>query len=62
MLEQLEKLQRKANANWGDLKDSQKCELMNLVFRIAIDKEKATEETLDLMFDLYDRLKKESTK
>lgn len=60
MLAKLEDLQRKANANWHEMNDAQKQELMNHVFKIAITREKANESAFDLMSDLYDRLKKES--
>ncbi|GEQ32185.1 hypothetical protein B795N_00670 [Marinilactibacillus psychrotolerans] len=60
MLAKLEELQRRANASWDEMTDSQKQELMNHIFKIAINKEKANDSVFDLMSDIYDRLKKES--
>lgn len=57
MLAKLEDLQRRANANWNEMTDSQKQELMNHIFKIAITREKANDSVFGLMSDMYDRLK-----
>lgn len=60
MLEKIKRLQQRANDNWDEMNDSQKQSLMNVVFEIAINKEKANDSAFGLMSDMYDRLKKES--
>lgn len=59
MLAQLEELQRKANANWDEMTDSQKQELMNRIFKIAISNENSNDLAFGLISDMYDRLKEE---
>lgn len=59
MLAKLEELKRKANASWDEMTDSQKQELMNSVFKIAISREKANDSLFDLMSSMYDQLKEE---